>query len=137
MTETGVDLTVQPANCSPAADCPSFVLMCVNGAVELLARNLRATHIERWVVSDDDTILVMGNAVLGFSSLVSADDPEWNWTARTTPTQEPSSFLAGMGFGGEIIVQTPFFVFRTPPSESDISNLAGFGEGCLAAMAAD
>jgi len=136
-TETGAELTVQPANCSPAADCPSFVLICIDGTVELLARNLRVTHIERWILSDDDVILVMGNAVLGFSSVVTADDPEWNWTARTMPVQDPAAFLADMGFGGEIVIQTPFFVFRAPPSGSDVNNLAAFGEGCLAAMTAD
>lgn len=137
VTEAGIDLAVQPANCSPAADCPSFVLMCVQGAVELFARNLRVTHVERWIVSDDNAVVVMGNAVLPFSSVVTADDPEWNWTARATPVREPSAFLAGMGFGGEIVIQTPFFVFRSPPSASDVSNMAAFGEGCLAAMAAE
>jgi hypothetical protein len=137
MTEAGIDLTVQPANCSPAADCPSFVLMCVSGAVELLARNLRVTHVERWIVSDENAVLVMGNAVLGFSSVVTAEDPDRNWTARTTPVQEPSSFLSGMGFGGEIVIQTPFFVFRAPPSATDVSNLAAFGAGCLAAIPAE
>lgn len=137
MTEAGIDLTVQPANCSPAADCPSFVLMCVSGAVELLARNLRVTHVERWIVSDENAVLVMGNAVLGFSSVVTAEDPDRNWTARTTPVQEPSSFLSGMGFGGEIVIQTPFFVFRAPPSATDVGNLAAFGAECLAAMPAE
>jgi hypothetical protein len=136
VTEAGVDLTFQPANCSPAADCPSFVLMCAQGAVELLARNLRITHVERWIVSDDNAVVVMGNAVLGFSSVVTADDPEWNWTARTTPVQEPSAFLAGMGFGGEIVIQTPFFVFRAPPSATDVSNLVEFGLVCQNAAAA-
>ena len=109
-TDAGIDLTVQPANCSPAADCPSFVLMCVSGAVELLARNLRVTHIERWIVTDENAVVVMGNAVLGFSSAVTVDDPEWNWIARTTPVEDPTTFLAGMGFGGEIVIQTPFFM---------------------------
>ena len=135
-TDRGADLTVQPANCDPTLECPSFVLMCIDGSLELYVRNLTIRHVERWSMDNDPAVLVMGTAALAFSPGRITEDPDWGWTARTRPVEDPAAFLGGMGFEGEIQFQTPFYVFAASPTESDVANMAAFGLGCLNAAAA-
>ncbi len=136
MTERGADLVVQPANCGPMTDCPSFVLMCIDGSLELHVRNLEVRHVERWATIPDPATLVMGTEVLDFAPGRMTETTDWGWIARTRPASDPAAFLGGLGAEGEIIFDTPFYVFTAVPTESDVVNMGAFGLGCLNAAAA-
>lgn len=135
MTDDGAELIIQTATCNPGAECPSFLLACIEGSLELLVRNLTVRHVERWSVSNDPVTLVMGTEVLAFTPQRMREDEDWGWTARTLPNDDPVAFLGGMGAEGEIFFDTPFYVFTAIPTENDVINMAAFGLGCLNAAA--
>ena len=132
----GTEIVIQPANCSAGEDCPSFLMICPAGRLELYLRNLTIRHIERWAVGNEPVTLVIGNAVLAFSPSRMTEDPDWGWTARTRPIDEAAPLLGEMGVAGEVFLETPFYLFTLEPTEDDLANMAAFGESCLAAGAA-
>lgn len=131
-TEAGLELALHPTNCDPS-DCPTVLLLCRDGSLEVEVRELVVQHVERWAVSAEPAILVMGNAVLGLSLGRTREEEDRRWTARTEPRNDPIEFLGDMGAGGEIIFQAPFYRFTAMPTDEDVQNLIDFGNVCLAA----
>lgn len=133
-TAAGIaELAFQPANCSPELDCPSFILLCTDGELELRVRNLVVAHVERWALESEPATLRIGFTELRFEPERMTQHETWNWMARLHPDGDWAPLLEAMPEGGSVRLVTPFYTFALEPTETDILNMGAFGIGCLAA----